>query len=185
MTPSELSALKSLLLQAHSAPVTKRYPSIADAHRARFAFYNALRQMRRAGDSFGDIKDQLEFVVTSMGGTGALTIQPKGTNLIGRVDEWQAGVPYSTGGAILPTTPTETLSTLQRQLQNETPQEVEANSPEEQMYQNILAINDWLDSIDASLSSVQHKQILAIRAELGPMTTLAEFQYQLSIHGIH
>lgn len=196
--PTPDTAFKQLLLNALTTPQVKLFPTNKIAHKQRFAMYNAMRVMRQSKppDPFGNMKDVLEFIVRParngpVDGQWELRIQRKSTQLIDALDGWEADTPYANPQGNVPFTgPTPTpppaidVSALQHQLKNETPQELDASSPEGQRILRRLEINDWAETYCDNHPQMNFMQLMAAINQLPSSTSLQEAQRLLRDAGV-
>lgn len=199
--PTPDTTFKQLLLDALNSPKVKIYDTNKQAHRARFAMYDAMRQLRRRDppDPFGDMKDLLEFLVRpakNHAGKWELRIQRKSTRLVDSLDGWSTDETYAnpttqdypipftapTTSNSIPPPPVDT-EALRQQIMNEAIKELDPANPRDAMALRRMEINDWLES-RSDEPGFPYMEALAALKQAGDVT-LDQFRDLLSSNGIH
>jgi hypothetical protein len=163
--------LKQFLLAAVNEPQVQLFKTNKQAHKARFALYDALRKLRKAGDRFGEMKDVLEFVVRpTMDGRNMweLRVQPKSYNIMEVLGGWKPPEEkgYNVPPVAYPTPAPTFLGELREQLSRESPVAVEKADPHALRMLNSADIFNWVEDISDRVGQDQFILIDVARKEL-------------------
>lgn len=176
------SAFKQLLLSALEKPQLLSFPTLGEAHKARFQAYNAFKVMKKEGDTFADVKEMLEFIVKQQpNGSATLAIQRKTTNLMQILSGVQVTgeIDNPTPWVAQPPVTTQLQKGLQEAIKITEPKEVDPTSDEGIHLQLLLDIDDWIDHMSSNekFPLVEAKDLRKKVARKGiPCSTLQAFK---------